>query len=150
MNHRLLIAEQVVRQPWILLQRLPNPGDISMPEDSQATREEATLLAVSLDILTIEERDYGLCDRQASCHKAWPRSGYSPAPLTGATSRPLQHHGSTSVRELDSLKAVRPRPCPSSPTIVLRPTIISISLPEASEGPGRSMPNESMRVGGPR
>jgi len=72
MNHRLLIAEQVVRQPWILLQRLPNPGDISMPEDSQATREEATLLAVSLDILTIEERDYCLCDRQASCHKARP------------------------------------------------------------------------------
>jgi hypothetical protein len=36
------------------------------------------LLAVSLEMLIAKERDYCLCDRQASCHKAWPTQDTRP------------------------------------------------------------------------
>ena len=69
MNHRLFIAEQVVRQTWILLKPLPDPGDVSVSEDSKATPKKKRPPAVSLDILILEKADDALCDRQASCHK---------------------------------------------------------------------------------
>ena len=68
MNHRLFIAEQVIGQTRILLQRLPNPGDVSVSEDSEAALKETRLPAVSLDILIREEGDGCLCDCQSFCH----------------------------------------------------------------------------------
>ncbi len=71
MDHCLFVAEQVIRQSRILLKRLSHSRDVSMSEDSKTTGEESVLLAVSLEMLIAKERDYCLCDREASCHKAW-------------------------------------------------------------------------------
>ena len=68
MNHRLFVAEQVIRETRILFQRLPNPGDVSVPEDSEAAFKETRLAAVSLDKLICKESDGCLCDCQSFCH----------------------------------------------------------------------------------
>ena len=68
MNHRLFVAEQVIGQTSILFQCLPNPGDVSVSEDSEAALKETRLAAVSLDKLISKEGNGCLCDCQSFCH----------------------------------------------------------------------------------
>ena len=55
MNHSLLVAKQVVPQPVILLQRLPDSRDISVSEDSQASAKKLIFLTVARGELIPEE-----------------------------------------------------------------------------------------------
>ena len=58
MHHRLLVACLVVRQQiGVLVQRLADPGDVAVPEDSEAPFEETLLDSVALDVLRGEEPD---------------------------------------------------------------------------------------------
>ena len=68
MNHCLFIAEQEIRQTRILFQRLPNPGDVSVSEDSEAALKETRLATVPLDKLISKEGNGCLCDCQSFCH----------------------------------------------------------------------------------
>ena len=70
MNHRLFVAEEVVPQSGILFEGLPDPRDVPMPKNSQASFEEPVLLAVSLGVLIFQERKEGLGHGQANCHAA--------------------------------------------------------------------------------
>ena len=88
-----------------------------MSEDSETTFKEARLPAVPLDILIIEERDDCLRNRQTSCHKACPYSGYRLLPFIRLTPTPYD--------------------------IAIRMIIFS---PEAAADPGCPTPNESTRV----
>ena len=57
-HHPLLAARLVVGQELgVLVQRLPDPGDVAVPEDPEAAAEEAVLDAVALDVLRGEEAD---------------------------------------------------------------------------------------------
>ncbi len=65
MDHRLLVAGLVEGQRvGVLLQRLPDAGDVAVAEDAEAAGEEAVALAVALDALGGEEADEGLGDGQ--------------------------------------------------------------------------------------
>ena len=66
MNHSLLVAKQVVPQPVILLQRLPDPRNISMSENSQASAKKLIFLTVSRGELIPEEL-YGSLRRGQAC-----------------------------------------------------------------------------------
>ena len=55
MNHSLFVAKQVVPQPGILLQRLPDSRNISVSEDSQASAKKLIFLTVSRGKLIPEE-----------------------------------------------------------------------------------------------
>ena len=49
----------------MLLQRLPEPGDVAVAEDPEAAGEERRALAVALHLLRREEPHERLGDRQA-------------------------------------------------------------------------------------
>src|ERR1043165_8105504 len=68
MHHCLLVAEQVITQSAILLECLPDSGNIAVPKNSVAAFEKAGLASVPLDILILEEGDDALCNCQAFCH----------------------------------------------------------------------------------
>ncbi len=58
MNHRLLVPCLVVRQQiGVLVERLPDSGDVAVPKDPEAPFEEPLLDAVPLDVLRGEEPD---------------------------------------------------------------------------------------------
>jgi hypothetical protein len=69
MHHGLFIAKKVVRQLGILFEGLADPGDIPMPENSQAAFEKSMSLSVALGVLPLEERDDRLCHGQAFGHE---------------------------------------------------------------------------------
>ncbi len=48
----------------MLVQRLPDPGHVAVPEDPEAAGEEAVLDAVALDVLGGEKADEGLRCRE--------------------------------------------------------------------------------------
>jgi hypothetical protein len=54
-NHSLLVTKQVVPQPVILLQRLPDSRNISMPENSQAAAKKLIFLTIPRGELIPEE-----------------------------------------------------------------------------------------------
>jgi hypothetical protein len=56
-NHRLLVAALVVAEPIGLVQRLSNPGDVAMPENSKDAGKKALALPVALNMLNAEELD---------------------------------------------------------------------------------------------
>ena len=57
-NHRLLVTCLVVRQQvGVLVERLPDSGDVAVPEDPEAPFEEPLLDSVPLDVLRGEEPD---------------------------------------------------------------------------------------------
>ena len=63
MDHRLLVAGLVERQQiLVLLERLPQAGQVAVPEDAEAAGEEAPALAVALDLLRGEEAHQRLRD----------------------------------------------------------------------------------------
>ena len=65
-DHPLLVARRVVGQRIpILMQRLPQPGDVAVPEDPVAAGEEPLTPAVALDLLRGQEADQRLSDREA-------------------------------------------------------------------------------------
>ena len=60
MNHALLIAEQVVGEIRVLLQRLSNAGNISVAEDAHAAPKKALLFSVPSNGLDLQKLDNGL------------------------------------------------------------------------------------------
>ena len=68
MHHPLLISKQVVPQSGILLQRLPDSGNVPVPENTKAASEKLMLLAVSLGELILQELYRSLCRGRANCH----------------------------------------------------------------------------------
>ena len=79
MDHGLFVAEQVVAQTGILLERLAEASDVAMAEYSQAACKETELLAVALRVLVLEERDGGLRRGETNRHQAMPlRSDVAP------------------------------------------------------------------------
>jgi hypothetical protein len=71
MNHCLFVTKKVVGQSRILLERLPNPGNIAVSKNSQAALEQAVLFAIASAVLILEERADGLSDGQPNCHEAY-------------------------------------------------------------------------------
>jgi hypothetical protein len=66
-NHRLLVTRRVVaQQVAALVQGLPQPSHVAVPEDPEAPGEELGPRAVALDLLRGQEPDECLGDRQAS------------------------------------------------------------------------------------
>ena len=56
MHLGLLVARLVIPHPvGVLLERLADTGDVSMPEDAEHAGEERALAAVALDVLRGEE-----------------------------------------------------------------------------------------------
>jgi hypothetical protein len=49
----------------MLLQRLTDARDIAVPENSKHPRKELELLAITVDILILQELDNGLGGRQS-------------------------------------------------------------------------------------
>ena len=49
----------------MLVQRLPDPGEVAVTEDAEAAGEEAAALAVALDLLYGEEAHQRLGDRES-------------------------------------------------------------------------------------
>ncbi len=70
MHHRLFVANQVVPQSRILLERLSDARNISMPENSEASCEELVLFSVPLGELILQVGDGGLSRGQTHGHKA--------------------------------------------------------------------------------
>ena len=55
-HHRLLVPRLAVgEEVGPLVERLPDPGDVAVPEDAEAAAEEALPHAVALDLLDGEE-----------------------------------------------------------------------------------------------
>ena len=66
MDHALLVAGEVVRHLVAALeQRLPDAGDVAVPEDPEAAGDEALLHAVALGVLDGEEAHQRLCHRES-------------------------------------------------------------------------------------
>jgi len=65
----LLVAEQVITEAGVLLERLADSGDIPVTKNSEASFKEVILSAVSFDELILEKGDDGLSDRQPFCHR---------------------------------------------------------------------------------
>jgi len=63
-HHCLLVAGLVVReQIRVLVERLPDAGDIAVPEDPEAPLEETLLDTVALHMLRSEKTDESLGGR---------------------------------------------------------------------------------------
>ena len=62
-HHRLLIAAEMIREIGILLQCLPDAGDVSVAENTEAAGEESVPLAVTRDELVFEKLNDGLRSR---------------------------------------------------------------------------------------
>ena len=67
MHHRLFIAAKVIAQPTILLQRLPDTGDIAMPKNSETSRNEAKFFSIARGILVLQKSDDRLRHRKTPC-----------------------------------------------------------------------------------
>jgi hypothetical protein len=61
MHHGLLVAKQGIAQSRILLQSLPNAGNISMSKNSQAAAKELMPVSISRGELGIQKGDRSLC-----------------------------------------------------------------------------------------
>ena len=58
MHHRLLVARLIVAEArGVLLKRLPDPGDVAVPEDAPAPGEKRRFNAVALDVLILQKAD---------------------------------------------------------------------------------------------
>jgi hypothetical protein len=66
MHHRLLVSGLVVGEEIrVLVERLPDPGDVAMAEDAEAPLEKALLYAVALHVLRGEKADETLGGRDS-------------------------------------------------------------------------------------
>ncbi len=65
MHHSLLVARLVITEiVRPLVERLPDPGDIAVAEDTPAAGEEALLDPIAFDVLAREESHQRLCHRE--------------------------------------------------------------------------------------
>ena len=83
-HHRLLVAGRDVAQV-ALRERLPQAGQVAVPEDAEAAGEERGDLAVTLHLLDREEADEGLRDCQP--HVRTPSSSSSVGIASAHASR---------------------------------------------------------------
>jgi hypothetical protein len=66
MHHRLLVSGLVVGEEIrVLVKRLPDPGDVAVPEDAEAPLEETLLNPISLYVLRGEKADESLGGRDS-------------------------------------------------------------------------------------
>src|SRR5882757_5142554 len=68
MHHALLVTKQVVRKIGVLLQCLPDAGNVAVTEDTYATAEECLLLPVAPHNLGFEKLNGGLRHGQPARH----------------------------------------------------------------------------------
>src|SRR5579862_7270666 len=73
-DHGLFVAKQVITQRGILLQRLSDPGYVSMSKNAQTSSKEPNFLAVALGKLVSKESDSGLGRSHARSHRTPPFS----------------------------------------------------------------------------
>ena len=92
----------------MLLQRLPEPGDVAVPEDAEAAREEPLRAAVALDLLGGEEADERLGDGEPSRDQR-PRA----RPCVGIASAQASREATSAPAALASAIVSR-RPSPAS------------------------------------
>ncbi len=57
MHHRLFVAGLEIAKIGILLQGLPDAGDVAVAENTPASGEEGVFATITLDILVLEECD---------------------------------------------------------------------------------------------
>ncbi len=61
----LFVAHQDVAEIRVLLQRLPDPAHVAVPENAQGPGEEGILAPVALDVLVFKKANDGLSGRQS-------------------------------------------------------------------------------------
>jgi hypothetical protein len=64
-DHCLLVPRLVVAKRWVLVQRLPNAGDIAMPKDPKTAGEKLLLQPITFYILILQKTDERLRHGQA-------------------------------------------------------------------------------------
>ena len=58
MHHRLFVAALMIGEyVGVLLKRLPDPGDVAVPENAPASGEERRFHTVALDVLLAQKQD---------------------------------------------------------------------------------------------
>ncbi len=68
MAHALLVTSLMDHQvAAVLLQRLPNPKHVAMPENGEDASDEFALYAIDFDVLVIEKLHQGLGHGQSGC-----------------------------------------------------------------------------------
>ena len=97
MHHRLLVADQVIRDALILLQGLADAGDVSVPENSEATLKKPVLFSIALAVLVLEKCDHGLRHGEASSHPNFPRGMVPRDLLSMSHAHPLTRGSRGSV-----------------------------------------------------